>query len=132
MSQIILQAQNGKYVISKEENGQEALYAEGNNASEALVLEIIVPDGWSDNGNTQINLKAHSGKYVTLHGETLVLDASGAIDQRLFTPYWRGVCSDALKAENGLFVSRETDGSARLMANRSVIGPWETFKFILV
>ena len=131
-TQVVLKTLNDKFVISKVFNGQKALYAEGNQQSEAQVLEVIIPNGWNATGNTEIHLKTPGGEYVTLHGDTVVLDATGATEGRLFTPCWRGVWPVAFKASNGQYGSRDTEAGAKLMANRSSMGDWETFYMIKV
>ena len=127
MSKVILIAENGKYVMAKLNNGQLGLYAIGNQQSEAEELEVIISGGWPQTGSPKIQLKNNSGAYVTLHGDSVVLDATGATENRDFEPTWRGVGGIALKGANGKYVSRETEGSDQLKANRDAIGPWESF-----
>lgn len=127
-SQVILQADNGKYVLARVDNGQNGLYAEGNTPGEALELDVIIAGGWPTNGSPKINLK-HGDTYVTLHGDTVVLD-NGAAENRDFEVTWRGVGHIALKGANGKYVSRETDGGTKLIANRDAIVPWEAFSVI--
>ncbi len=128
---IILQADNGKYVVSELHNGLMGLYANGNQKSEALELEVVIPNGWPVNGDAPtINLIAKSSEYVSLHGETVVLDKTGAVDARAFKVTWRGVGIVALEAVNGKFVSRETNGETKLYANQDEVHSWESFKMI--
>lgn len=129
---IVLQADNGKYVVAQVDNGQKALYATGNSQSEAEVFDVIIVDEWPTNSNPPtINLKSGS-EYVTLHGDTVVLDGAGAVNERVFKVLWRGVGGVVLQAANNKYVSRNTDGSPKLKANRDLIGPWESFAMIKV
>lgn len=125
-----LRADNGSYVVSRIQNGQEALYADGdeNNAKE---FDVIITGGWPEQTSPNIELRV-GNSYVTLHGDTVVLDETGAVSGRVFSATWRGVGRVALKGTNGKYISRETDGSAKLHANRDKIGSWESFALIEV
>ena len=130
MSTIKLQADNGKYVMAKVDNGQKGLWAIGNQLSEATSLEFVQVGGHSTGEPLRIQFKSGS-EYVTLHGEAVVLDGGTAAAQyRDFEVLWIETNKIALKAANGMFVSREKDGVQKLHANRTAIGNWEIFTVI--
>lgn len=127
MSTIKLQADDGKYVMAKIDNGQKGLWAIGNQLSEATNLESEQVGGNDTGEPLRIQFKSGS-EYVTLHGEAVVLDGGTAAEQyRSFEVLWIAKDKIALKGANGFFVSREKDGVQKLHANRTAIGPWEVF-----
>lgn len=130
MSSIKLQADTGKYIVAHVDNGQNGIWAISNSENDALSLEFSKVGGHDQANPLRIQFKRGT-EYVTLHGDTLVLDASGGTAAfRNFEVLWLGKDKVALKAVNGLFVSRETDGQQKLRANRPAIGPWEIFTII--
>ena len=130
MSNVRIEADNESFIIAETQNGQEGLYNNGTSEN-AIELEVVISGGWPTTTSPKIQLKAKN-KFVTLHGDTVVLDAAGAIENRDFEVVWRGVDAVALKGANGKFVSRETNESNKLRANRSEIGPWETFRLLTI
>jgi hypothetical protein len=127
MSNIKLQANDGKYVMAKIDNGQKGLWAIGNQESEATPLEVLNVGGGNTGQSLRVQFKSGS-EYVTLHGETVVLDGGNAAAEfRSFEVLWLNKNEIALKGANGKYVSREKDGVQKLTANRTAIGPWERF-----
>lgn len=130
MATIKLQADTGKYVIIHIDNGQKALWAIGNQLSEAAELEYSVVDFNDQQKPVHIQFKV-GGEFFALNGETVVLDnGEGVAASRNFEIYWLGINQIALRAANGKIVSREKNDVQKLTANRNVIGPWEVFTIV--
>jgi hypothetical protein len=156
MDKIILRADDGKYVTSTVNKRQNGLYASANMKEEAITLEIVnrdkfvlsvikskqfglnvssttdvgkktgtILDGFGTKESKRVLLRKGS-EYVALDGTYLVFvpDINKAV---YFEMADGGSNQIAFKAANGKFVSRYTLGSNMLMANRDVLGPWETF-----
>ncbi len=133
MPTIKLKANNGNYARVVNDNGQNGLWADGN-ATNAVELECFVAGGFPDctapktiNFTTVYNSQT---MHISLNGNTVVLDnstASPVLEDRQFVLEWQDIGKVALKANNGQYVSQETDGSLRMKASRTCIGDWEIF-----
>jgi len=108
MNQIILEAGNGKYVVSKIVNGQKGLYAEGNSQKEAIVLEVLRIGGFITDEPLRIEFKT-GYEYLTIHnssdGPSVVLDGSGSVENRPFEVLWLGGSQIAMKGANNHFIA---------------------------
>jgi Fascin domain len=123
-------AENGERIVTQIHNGQNALYAGGDPAYAAIIVEPIVTGGYGTSDPTRIEFKDANGNYITLHNKSVVMYPDGAEEYRKFEVAWLGCNKIALKGANGLYVSRESDGSNKLQASREQIGPWEIFTVV--
>lgn len=129
------------YYLQAEQGGGHAVTARGPWPREWETLTLLPDAGeWADVANgTRVRLRAPHGQYVAARGAEGVLDATAqdrAAPETLFTvvllpgePRHLGHFSRfALRAGNGRYVCAEGGGDGIVVANRTQIGPWETFE----
>ena len=133
MCTIKLKADNGTFVI-KEGANPTKLAAAGAEEDNALELQVIMTGGYDTQELLKMKFKA-GNDFVALggtNGDTIVLNTKDQDLNSEFEVFWVGCNKIALKAANGLYVSRFTDSDDILQASRTQIGPWETFTVIEV
>lgn len=129
------------YYLQAEGGGGSALTAAGPWPREWETI-TIVPEagGWADiDHGSRVRLRAPNGQYVAARGADGRLDATardGSSAETLFTVEllpgeprrFDHFSRFALRAGNGRFVCAENGGNGIVVANRTALGPWETFE----
>ncbi len=120
---IALAAQNGQYLGNM---GSHEITATCGKTDPMKNMELI----HMESGKVAIRV-TYINRYIRLKNNGL-LDASlNKIDSSAeFTLIGVGVNKVALRANNGKYVCAEGGGGGTLVANRTAIGPWETFTLI--
>jgi hypothetical protein len=129
------------YYLQADRGGGSAFTARGPWPREWETLTVIPDAGpWADlQDGSRVRIRTPDGHYAAARGPGRVLDATAADTawpETAFTivlapgePQQFGHFSRfALRASNGRFVSAEGGGNGRLVADRSKVGPWETFE----
>jgi beta-glucosidase len=85
-----------------------------------------------DQGGGAVALRSHANnQYVTAGGSPLIANATSAGAAQTFNLVHNSDGSVSLRAHaNNDYVTAENGGAAALIANRTVIGPWEEFDLI--
>ncbi len=147
---VALQAKNGQYVCAEGGGGGE-VRANRNHIKEWETFE------WVQLDTGKVALRAHTGQYLNVTGGGVVTAKApmpcpgwewwgispntippqslpqykaclGA--SAIFELIGAGADQVALRAQNGKYVCAEGGGGRELVANRSAIGPWETFTLV--
>jgi len=126
---VALRAKNGQYVCAVGGGGWEVV-ANRDQIKEWETFELIQLD---DGG---LALRSHNGQYLmasTLPGGRILAHwgyAGWIGHYATFKLIGVGADQVALLAHNGKYVCAEGGGGRELLANRTAIGPWETFTLI--
>ncbi|MGA8046944.1 MAG: hypothetical protein WCA30_11840 [Dermatophilaceae bacterium] len=128
------------HYLQADQGGGQSFTARGEWPHEWETLTVVPDAGpWADIQDAgRVRLRAADGHYVAVRRDR-VLDASSqdpASPDTGFTivlapgePRQFGHFSRfALRAANGRYVSADGGGNGQLVANRSKVGPWETFE----
>lgn len=126
-----LTADTGAHIVARPYNGQNALYAGVGTGITGIVFTSNKIGGYGTTEPLRIELTVPDG-HIALLGTALAVDPAATGEGRKFEVVWLDCNQIALKASNGLDVSRETDGSKQLQASRKQIGTWETFTVAVV